>query len=578
MKKRAIITLIFTIFCIIATNKLWLVFKPMPISFNVDGVGKYKFTVELNEKDDSNFRKVKSASETIDLLGYEDVVNIDVYRLKSPKRLKLVIVSDTQAGGGNTLTISGFRVRKENISFKSQTDFFVKNADINIKNNKLFVTPLSKEKVEIIYKSCLTSRCAVKFDFGIFFSILILSFLLFFKLTSYLADFKNIKNKSRIEIVFLTIFFVFLFVPMSHINQNEISKVENRKLASKPLFITETGEINYSYGKQFDSWFNDRFNLRKNFISLYNFLVYKFSMEQATIGKYEINKKYKFFFFNLSKCYNQNFDMNYIEQNLYKLNDYCRKNDIKLYVLIVPQREFIYDEWNSKTKKILTDSNSELVNKTKQKFGVEIIYPKLELEQLKKQELVFYRTDHHPTDEAQYLLYNLLIDKMKKDLPMLKITQRKDFDIYKRNLVRAEFERNFRAGYTYERANISDKSFSKFKYTYFDYKNLKDLKIQGEFPHFSMKNKNGNYKLLIIGDSYQESLAYFLITSFNEIEKYRINSGKKVKGYFDTPKRKKEFEFKPYSRIIEKYKPDAMLIIINTERTNVFEDLFDKEY
>ena len=72
----------------------------MPISFNVDGVGKYKFTVELNEKDDSNFRKVKSASETIDLLGYEDVVNIDVYRLKSPKRLKLVIVSDTQAGGG----------------------------------------------------------------------------------------------------------------------------------------------------------------------------------------------------------------------------------------------------------------------------------------------------------------------------------------------------------------------------------------------------------------------------------------------------------------------------------------------
>ena len=421
-------------------------------------------------------------------------------------------------------------------------------------------------------------RCAVKFEFGIFISIIILSFLLFYKLTSYLADFKNIKNQSRIEIVFLTIFFIFLFVPMSHINQNETSKTENRTLAKKPLFITETGEINCKYGKEFDSWFNDRFNLRKNFISLYNSLVYKFAMEQATIGKYEINKKYKFFFYNLSKCYNQNFDMNYVEQNLYKLNDYCRKNDIKLYILIVPQREFIYDEWNSKTRKILTDSNSKLVNKTKQKFGVEIIYPKSEMEQLKKQELVFYRTDHHPTDEAQYLLYNLLINKMKKDLPMLKITQRKDFDVYKRNLVRAEFGRTFNAGYTYERANLSDESFNKFKYTYFDYKNLKDLKIQGEFPHFSMKNKKGNYKLLIIGDSYQESLAYFLITSFNEIEKYRINSGKKVKGYFGTPKRKREFEFKPYSRIIEKYKPDAMLIIINTERTNVLEDLFDKEY
>lgn len=100
MKKRTIITLILTLICIIATNKLWLVFKPMPVSFNVDGFGKYKFIVELNKKDDNKFKKVKSASETIDLLGYEDVVNMDIKRSKSPKRLKLVIASDSQAGGG----------------------------------------------------------------------------------------------------------------------------------------------------------------------------------------------------------------------------------------------------------------------------------------------------------------------------------------------------------------------------------------------------------------------------------------------------------------------------------------------
>lgn len=100
MKKRTIITLILTLICIIATNKLWLVFKPMPVSFNVDGFGKYKFIVELNKKDDNKFKKVKSASETIDLLGYEDVVNLDVKRSKSPKRLKLVIASDNLGGGG----------------------------------------------------------------------------------------------------------------------------------------------------------------------------------------------------------------------------------------------------------------------------------------------------------------------------------------------------------------------------------------------------------------------------------------------------------------------------------------------
>ena len=40
MKKRTIISLILTIICIIATNKLWLEYVPVPVSFKLSGEGE----------------------------------------------------------------------------------------------------------------------------------------------------------------------------------------------------------------------------------------------------------------------------------------------------------------------------------------------------------------------------------------------------------------------------------------------------------------------------------------------------------------------------------------------------------
>ena len=100
MKKRTILSIIFTIICVIATNKLWLVFKPIPVSFNITGSGEYKIQVVLNKKDNNEFKKTKSALENVKLSGYEDVVKLDVLRSKTPKRLKIVIASKNGTGGG----------------------------------------------------------------------------------------------------------------------------------------------------------------------------------------------------------------------------------------------------------------------------------------------------------------------------------------------------------------------------------------------------------------------------------------------------------------------------------------------
>ena len=50
---------------------------------------------------------------------------------------------------------------------------------------------------------------------------------------------------------------------MSHINQDEISINENRYLTKWRPLINKEGKINFNFCKNYNSWFNDRFNLRQ---------------------------------------------------------------------------------------------------------------------------------------------------------------------------------------------------------------------------------------------------------------------------------------------------------------------------
>lgn len=105
------------------------------------------------------------------------------------------------------------------------------------------------------------------FDGKLFIIIITLAYMVCYKLVQYLARFKIIENNSRIDIVFVVCVIAFMFVPVLHINRDEISVQENRTLAKYvPLIDDDSGAINYNFGKDFESWFNDRFFGRKQFI------------------------------------------------------------------------------------------------------------------------------------------------------------------------------------------------------------------------------------------------------------------------------------------------------------------------
>ena len=143
--------------------------------------------------------------------------------------------------------------------------FSIDGGKLKIQGDKLVIYPES-DTFSLIYNKPVNVKSPTKFDIKLLIVIAVLSFLLAYKLTSYLADFKTLNNASRMDIVFLLLFFAILFIPMSNIDKKTVkSEKENRNLAKYKPFIYKNS-INFNFGNDFDNWFSDRFFLR-NYIT-----------------------------------------------------------------------------------------------------------------------------------------------------------------------------------------------------------------------------------------------------------------------------------------------------------------------
>ncbi len=236
-------------------------------------------------------------------------------------------------------------------------------------------------------------------------------FLFFYKMVQYLALFKIKQNQSRIDIVFVCAFFMLLFIPMLHINTADTSIRENRMLAKYiPLF--QNGKINNDYGKNFETWFNDRFFGRDKIIKQYTKLkkLLNSSNENVLIGKDN-------WLFYKGDNSIENFRNSFLfsEEQLHKINQYltdihnwCKKNNKKFVFFIAPDKNKVYGEfYPDYIKKERPDSESraqQLLAYLKQNAPITALYPIKELLD-QKEPLIYYKHDTHWTNMGGYIGY-----------------------------------------------------------------------------------------------------------------------------------------------------------------------------
>lgn len=573
MKKRTVITIIITVIAIIAARKYWFFTEPLPVSFDISGHGSCNIEVQLNKKDNFEFKKIKSASEYINLDGKKHI-DMLVKKSKHPKKIKIIL---SCFSSDKPITIGNLQLKNGEFSIYNIDKFKVYGANTVIKDNKLILTPNS-DMITLIYPETLQVNAKANFDFMLFAIILILVYLLAYKLSDYAAEFNTFKGKSRIEIIFLTIFFVFLLIPVIHINKNDISVQENRTLAKWKPLTDENNRINFEFGNDFNKWFNDRFNLRQSFVNFHS----SFTMLIT-------NKCEKGVFDNTTKTIYpeksfEHTDINVIKDNfkaLYDFNNWCDEHNIKLYILIVPKKADIHttdlDYINDNYKH---NAFLDYIAKINKENKIKVIYPYTSMiNAVKEGKQLYFKTEHHWTDDGAFIGYRELMKEIKKDYPNIRVLNHDDFDYSYNKMVRGDFSRYFGYGQDCHRIGISDLVCGKYHhydYKYYRHKDFDNLKaitvnVKYHLGKIFRYDYGADYRVIQLGTSMNENLTEFIPFTFKDVKRIRNNSVKDVE-------EKDEFKImKYYEKEMLDYKPDIIIFCITYSNIADLHNLFNRE-
>ena len=362
----------------------------------------------------------------------------------------------------------------------------------------------------------------------------LLSFFISWKLVSYIAKYKKGENVSAVDIVFVCVFFGLLFTPMSNINTAEKSEQENRMLARKPsLFQNTGGGYNLQYGRGIEKWFNDRFYGRDWALKLDSKL--KYSIDRIYKKGNALYISDNGWMFNDYKypLLNQ-IETNEAIQQFKVLNQLCKQNNIKLYILLVPYKSAIYHEILEKeyTFKIEDIQRyARYVNQLRQKTGIPIVHPYEALRNARHDDYVFFKQAHHWTDWGAYQGYLALMKEITRDFPDMKTVLLNDYKKTTSKLIRDDWDRKYHTGHTTRLLGFdvtyAKRNLLKENYTYYEHKSGNNLLVEkmANMKRFAQNTSSG-YRVFLIGNSQNENLLQFLPYSARELKYVRLNASK----------------------------------------------------
>ena len=401
-------------------------------------------------------------------------------------------------------------------------------------------------------------------------SLFIVSFLIAYRLVGYVTGFRILGQQSGLNIVFVSLFFISLIVPISKINTANISDQENRTLAKKPEFYNKTG-INSKYGADVEKWFNDRFLGRTLAIKLDTTLKFNLNRVYKKGGALYLSANNWMFGEGRLRTPDQPEASECLKQ-LIRFNLFCKQNNIKLYVLFVPYKGSIYHDILKKeyVYKIEDDNRfSQYIDELRHKSQIPIIYPYNELRSARHDDFVFFKQSHHWTDWGAYSGYVALMKEITRDFPDIKTVSLSEYNKFTSKMIRDEYDRdNFNVGITNKSLGFEPKFAEKYllrdNYIYYDHKSGNDLMVNRKtFMKFYKQNTAEGYRILLVGNSQNEILLNYLPHSARELKYIRLNNGQLSEK--EIPK-----VVKHYKNEILDFKPDILVYCVSANSLAYF--------
>lgn len=571
MKKKIAISFIFMIFFLFVSMSLWLFQNPMEIDLSLKNSKNTEFEFFISTKDDyerlfpagdkNYLRAFLEHTDSKDLKNFSLIITTNCPHIKADR---IVIDKIRFSSGNDEVVIADFgKFSSKDAKMESGEDFVSL-----IPENQYFTLSYSGE-VDIKSPS-------IKINFPVFFLIALGSFgVFFFKIAGCFG-----KECRYSDMFVVVIFFSLLFFPMLCISEEEYSVVENRALAKyKPLF--SNGKINFDYGRNFDKFYGDRFFLRERVVRAYMDLRYHLAKDYYSTGMGFLNKQNGWMHSHLhqskSGAYLSEEKLDKYEYSIGKFMEFCKSNGIKLYILLPPDKSAVYhrEMYPFIGKTFEVERSKIMQSYLRDKLGVKIIYPYEEMIEASKKEYMFYKGDHHWSEDAAFVSYKKLMKEIRKDFPDIPVVSEEDYFTFRSNRIRSEFPRVFHNGRSYiSYLNLNDLRLLNVWYRYYLHKDADNLKTvvfndYKKYPHKFYKYEKGRYRGILMGDSFGDNMTEFFPYSFKESER--------IYTYSPFLKNEEQFSMKRFEEDIKKFKPDILVLCLSYSGLYKLDTLYVRE-
>ena len=401
----------------------------------------------------------------------------------------------------------------------------------------------------------------------------LLSFSLIYLLLTYIA--KRRESVRLSDMLLLIGFFLLLFIPMLGISDAVRSERELRTLAAKPELMDLFKERS-DYGRRYENWFNDHFCARVSLMKIHDVLRNKLScIIRTKRALYFKESGWNFLIPLVSDLDCRPAFLQSIVQNLFRLNEFCQQNQIKLYVLEVPKKEIVYKgiikENYGFDEKMLTKVSQaqKVIRDEARKNEIPYVYPYKALCNAARQDFVFFKCAWHWTDWGAFVGYSELMKEIRKDFPDMPVVSLNDYRKSPNWLLRDDYGRDykplwrsFQPFYNEDLDTPSNRTF----YNYYTHRQANNLvcKLGRFIKDFSYPA--GKHKVMLIGTSQNEDFLQFLPYCASQTKYIRLNK--------EQVKTADEFKvLRLYKKDILAFKPDILILSISTGNLPRLRDL-----
>lgn len=560
-RKRLITSILLSLTILILFQFLYFRFQPIEVKFLVEGNHPADIKVFYASGKES-FTKKRSVSSYVNM---PDAQNVSLtLPVRKVKKLRIFFGHDTGDIKFGNLEILG---KKKTVT-----------ADLN----KVILHCFDKEKSEngllnlkmkcmepyVEFSDTVLMRNNLGFDFKAFVIIATLAFLFSYKIIEYLSKFKILEDNSRIDIVFICLFFAVLFLPMSDISDKLYSDQENRILAVKEKLI-KNNKINKEFGKNFDAWFNDHFRWREEVITFYNKAYCVLNGKCKSAKAFEGKDRWYFDAGVFEHWQYSDEEIKQMAGSVRRLKEFCKEKGILCYMVVAPTKaEFAKEKYLKKSAETFSDSFKPVAQYIKTNVNFNLVYPLDEMAEANKKDFVFFKTDHHWTDWGAYTAYKAFMKKLGEKYAGISPLPEERFNIFYDNLVRAEYDRVFWYGYTCKKLNLDyDSCKLEDRYRYYSLKDGKKIRVTWDYGIQKKKfyNPDGvRKKVLVIGNSFAETFSVFLSGNFEKILKLRCNNGES------------NLKLHRWYKDIDEFKPDIMVFVFESEFAKELKFMFEE--